>query len=117
MSSSDCIFCKIASKDLPSELVYEDNSVVAFSDTTPQAPKHVLVIPREHVESIMEFCDAGSSDEEIGQGACGAYTRRRDTAYRDESRPRGEGVQGRDECRRAGRPDSEASPFPYFGRP
>lgn len=57
MSSSDCIFCKIASKDLPSELVYEDKHVVAFSDTTPQAPKHVLVIPREHVESIMELSD------------------------------------------------------------
>ena len=49
---SDCIFCKIAAKEIPSTLVYEDEQVVAFEDLEPQAPVHVLVIPKKHVESI-----------------------------------------------------------------
>jgi histidine triad (HIT) family protein len=49
---SDCIFCKIASKEIPSTVVYEDEQVVAFKDLEPQAPVHVLVIPKKHVESV-----------------------------------------------------------------
>ena len=49
---SDCIFCKIAAKEIPSTVVYEDEQVVAFKDLEPQAPVHVLVIPKKHVESV-----------------------------------------------------------------
>ena len=50
---ADCIFCKIAQKEIPSSLVYEDEQVVAFKDLEPQAPVHVLVIPKKHVESVL----------------------------------------------------------------
>lgn len=49
---SDCIFCRIAAKTIPSKLVYEDDQAVAFEDVNPQAPVHLLVIPRKHVASL-----------------------------------------------------------------
>ncbi len=59
--SSSCIFCRIAAKDIPSSIVYEDDDVVAFRDLSPQAPTHVLVISRRHVASLddMAASDAG----------------------------------------------------------
>ena len=48
---SDCIFCKIAAGQIKSDLVYEDDTVVAFRDINPQAPVHVQVIPRRHIEN------------------------------------------------------------------
>ncbi|NOZ24634.1 MAG: histidine triad nucleotide-binding protein [Nitrospirae bacterium] len=51
----DCIFCKIAEKKLPARIVYEDDSVVAFEDINPQAPVHVLVIPRKHISTILDL--------------------------------------------------------------
>ncbi|MFU0799702.1 MAG: histidine triad nucleotide-binding protein [Xylanivirga thermophila] len=47
----DCIFCKIANKEIPSKIVYEDDKVVAFNDIDPKAPVHVLIIPKEHIPS------------------------------------------------------------------
>jgi histidine triad (HIT) family protein len=47
----DCIFCKIIAGDIPSAKVYEDDRIFAFRDINPQAPVHVLVVPREHIES------------------------------------------------------------------
>jgi len=55
---SDCIFCKIAAKTIPSKIVHEDDKVVAFDDVNPQAPTHVLLIPRKHVASIAEMNEA-----------------------------------------------------------
>ena len=52
MSLEDCIFCKIASGQIPSARVYEDEVCVAFNDLSPQAPTHILIIPREHVDSL-----------------------------------------------------------------
>jgi len=52
MSSEDCIFCKIADGRIPSALVYDDDTCVAFNDLSPQAPTHILIIPREHVDSL-----------------------------------------------------------------
>ena len=49
---SDCLFCKIVKGQIPSETVYEDDHVIAFRDVNPQAPVHVLVIPRRHIESL-----------------------------------------------------------------
>jgi histidine triad (HIT) family protein len=58
---SDCIFCKIVSGDIPASRVYEDDVCVAFNDLSPQAPTHILVIPREHVDSLDK---ANGSDKE-----------------------------------------------------
>ena len=52
---SDCIFCKIIAGEIPSQRVFEDESVYAFRDITPQAPTHILVVPREHVASAAEL--------------------------------------------------------------
>ncbi len=50
---SDCLFCKIASGKIPAKLVHQDDDTVAFEDINPQAPMHVLVIPRQHVAATM----------------------------------------------------------------
>jgi histidine triad (HIT) family protein len=52
MSSSDCLFCRIAAGTIPATLVHEGERLVAFRDISPQAPLHVLIIPREHVASL-----------------------------------------------------------------
>lgn len=52
MSQDNCIFCKIASGQIPSTKVYEDDEFVAFNDINPAAPFHVLVIPRQHIETL-----------------------------------------------------------------
>ena len=49
---SDCLFCKIVAGVIPSTKVYEDDSVFAFRDINPQAPTHILVIPKEHIPSV-----------------------------------------------------------------
>ncbi|MDX8405854.1 MAG: histidine triad nucleotide-binding protein [Mariprofundus sp.] len=53
---SDCLFCKIATGDIPSGKVYEDDDVYAFNDIHPKAPTHVLVIPKLHVATLSD-CD------------------------------------------------------------
>jgi histidine triad (HIT) family protein len=52
MSDPDCLFCKIIAGEIPSTRVYEDELCVAFRDLNPQAPTHVLFVPREHIESL-----------------------------------------------------------------
>jgi histidine triad (HIT) family protein len=59
--SGSCIFCRIAAKDVGSSVVYENDDVVAFRDLSPQAPTHVLVIPRRHVTSLNEMVDADAA--------------------------------------------------------
>lgn len=54
---ADCIFCKIAQGEIPSTKVYEDDLVLAFRDLDPQAPEHVLVIPKKHIASVMDFAE------------------------------------------------------------
>ena len=53
----DCIFCKIASGEIPSEFVYEDELVVAFKDLNPVAPVHVLIVPKEHKVNLSEYTE------------------------------------------------------------
>jgi histidine triad (HIT) family protein len=53
----NCIFCKIINKEIPSSLVYEDDKVLAFNDISPQAPVHIIVIPKKHVTSVSELDD------------------------------------------------------------
>lgn len=57
----DCIFCKIVNGEIPSKKVYEDELVYAFEDITPQAPVHVLIIPKEHISSALEINEENSS--------------------------------------------------------
>ncbi|WP_026893685.1 histidine triad nucleotide-binding protein [Clostridiisalibacter paucivorans] len=49
---TDCIFCKIINGEIPSDKVYEDDKILAFNDVDPQSPTHILVIPKEHIESL-----------------------------------------------------------------
>lgn len=51
----DCIFCKIIKKEIPSNIVYEDEEILAFRDINPVAPVHILVIPKKHIESLIEL--------------------------------------------------------------
>lgn len=53
--STDCLFCKIANGDIPAETVYEDELVIAFRDINPQAPVHMLVVPRKHISTLNEL--------------------------------------------------------------
>lgn len=57
MTSSDCLFCKIAAGDVPADIVHESEDLLAFRDINPQAPVHILVIPRRHVPSLDEAGD------------------------------------------------------------
>ena len=56
--ADDCLFCRIVRKEIPAKLVAENDHCVAFRDINPQAPVHVLVIPREHVASLNQATDA-----------------------------------------------------------
>lgn len=58
---TDCIFCKVAQGEIPSDFLYEDDDIVAFNDLQPQAPTHVLVIPKRHISTLndLEQADAG----------------------------------------------------------
>lgn len=56
----DCIFCKIANKEISSDIIYEDDRVIAFKDVNPQSPVHILVIPKEHIESSNHIDDNNS---------------------------------------------------------
>lgn len=51
----DCIFCKIVNGEIPSNKVYEDDNVLAFKDLNPQMPVHILVIPKQHIDSIVDL--------------------------------------------------------------
>lgn len=59
---ADCLFCRIVAGQIPATLVYQDDDVVAFKDITPQAPAHVLVVPRRHVPSLN---DLGPEDDAL----------------------------------------------------
>ena len=59
----NCIFCRIAAKEIPSKIIYEDENVIAFNDLEPQAPVHFLVIPKKHYASMNEI----NTDEVFAQ--------------------------------------------------
>jgi histidine triad (HIT) family protein len=54
-TAKDCLFCRIVAGDIPADLVYSDDKVVAFSDIAPKAPVHVLVVPRDHYRDVSEL--------------------------------------------------------------
>ncbi|MEA3421086.1 MAG: histidine triad nucleotide-binding protein [Acidobacteriota bacterium] len=57
----DCIFCKIINKKIPASIIYEDEKIIAFDDIKPQAPVHVLLIPKEHYASLNDVPDGDES--------------------------------------------------------
>jgi histidine triad (HIT) family protein len=59
---ADCLFCKIVRREIPATLVYEDDRVVAFNDINPQAPTHVLVVPKRHIATLNEL---GTEDDRL----------------------------------------------------
>jgi histidine triad (HIT) family protein len=61
VSDPDCIFCKIVAEEIPADVVYSDDQVVAFRDIDPQAPTHILVIPREHIASVNDLTENHTS--------------------------------------------------------
>ncbi len=56
----DCIFCQIIAGKIPSEITYQDEEVIAFRDINPQAPIHLLIIPKRHIPSLTHLSEAGS---------------------------------------------------------
>ena len=56
----DCVFCKIASGEIPTDAIYEDENLIAFNDLDPQAPIHFLVIPKKHITSLATLDEADS---------------------------------------------------------
>ena len=66
---AECLFCKIVRREIPGRIVFEDEQLLAFEDIHPQAPTHVLVIPRRHIESL-NVLEAGDD------GIVGAMVRR-----------------------------------------
>ena len=59
---ADCLFCKIIAREIPASIVYEDDRMLAFNDINPQAPTHVLVVPKRHIASLDEL---SSGDDQI----------------------------------------------------
>lgn len=60
MDVNDCLFCRIVAGEIPADIIYEDDQCLAFRDINPQAPVHVLIIPRQHIASLSE---AGQTNE------------------------------------------------------
>jgi histidine triad (HIT) family protein len=52
---TDCLFCRIVRRDIPGSIVYEDDRVLAFNDINPQAPTHVLIVPKRHIASLNDL--------------------------------------------------------------
>jgi histidine triad (HIT) family protein len=77
MTTADCLFCKIASGEINADIVFESDDVLAFRDINPQAPTHVLVIPKRHISTINEMAEADA--EAVGL----LYLAARDIARQD----------------------------------
>jgi len=61
-AASDCLFCKISEKKIPSKIFYEDEKMVAFEDINPQAPVHLLLIPRKHLSGLLDLMPEDQAD-------------------------------------------------------
>jgi histidine triad (HIT) family protein len=55
---TQCLFCRIIKREIPGRIVYEDDSVLAFEDINPQAPTHILVVPKKHIDSLSNLSTA-----------------------------------------------------------
>ena len=61
MSQKDCLFCKVVDGDLPADIVYENDSLIAFRDIAPKAPTHILLIPRRHIATMNDLQESDIS--------------------------------------------------------
>ena len=78
---SDCLFCKMVSGEISPDTVYEDDQVLAFRDLSPQAPLHVLVIPKQHISTMNEL--VGSNEQLVGHLLTTAAKIAADNGYAD----------------------------------
>ena len=62
---ADCLFCKIINREIPGSIVYEDDRLMAFNDINPQAPTHVLVVPKRHISTLNEL--TAEDDQLVGE--------------------------------------------------
>ena len=62
---ADCLFCKIISREIPGSIVYEDERILAFNDINPQAPTHVLLVPKRHITSLTDL--RAEDDQLVGE--------------------------------------------------
>jgi histidine triad (HIT) family protein len=69
---NDCLFCRIVARQSPSDIVYEDDVVVAFKDIYPKAPVHLLIVPRRHIASLVDATD----EDAVVLGRCVVAARR-----------------------------------------
>ncbi|MGN6186240.1 MAG: histidine triad nucleotide-binding protein [Thermoanaerobaculia bacterium] len=81
-SNDECLFCRIAAGEIPAKKVYEDADVIAFHDINPQAPTHVLVIPRKHIAMLNDLSEADAST--IGTTIVRASSIARDLQLHDD---------------------------------
>lgn len=82
MSVEDCLFCKIASGVIPASRVFEDDVCIAFNDISPQAPTHILIIPRQHIDSL-DKAQTGDRDT-LGQLLQAAANIARERGFADD---------------------------------
>jgi histidine triad (HIT) family protein len=78
---ADCLFCKIAAGQVPATVVYQDDRLVAFKDVNPQAPMHVLIVPRRHVATLNDLADG--DDALVGEMIRRAAALAREQGYGD----------------------------------
>ena len=79
---NDCLFCSIVARQSPSDIVYEDDAVVAFKDIYPKAPVHLLIVPRRHIASLVDATD----EDALVLGRCVVAARRlaEDSGYSEK---------------------------------
>ena len=65
MNENDCLFCKIVAGEIPAEIIFESETVIAFRDINPKAPTHVLMIPKRHIATINDL--TGSDKDTVGE--------------------------------------------------
>jgi histidine triad (HIT) family protein len=58
MSEKECVFCKIINEEIPTEFVHKEEDIFVFKDINPKAPVHLLIVPREHIESFLDLTDS-----------------------------------------------------------
>lgn len=78
---SDCLFCRIIRKEIPASIVYEDDHLLAFNDINPQAPMHVLIVPKRHIDSLNAL--APGDDALVGEMVRRASGLAREKGYGD----------------------------------
>ena len=79
---ADCLFCRIAAGEIPASIVYQDDQLVAFKDINPQAPMHVLIVPRRHISRLNDL--SAADDALVGEMIRRAAALARENGYADQ---------------------------------